>query len=188
MMRNRKHLFGASLLTLSLWLALPLNFQAEPLSLVQPNISANGFFSVDKAQQGSTIQAAVVLDIPSGFHINSNRPLAKFLIATSLQIEAPGGIRVGPVSYPRAALRNFSFSQDKLSVYEGRIVLRFNVTVPPNFAMGVTPLRAKLRYQSCNDEACFAPVSRTVEMPIAVVSAKESSKRINGNIFGGGRR
>jgi DsbC/DsbD-like thiol-disulfide interchange protein len=188
MMRNRKQLLRATLLTLSLLLALPLNFQAEPLSLVQPNISANGFFSVDKVQQGRTIQAAIVLDIPSGFHINSNQPLAKFLIPTSLKIEAPRGIRVSPVSYPRANLRNFSFSQDKLSVYEGRVVLRFSITVPANFATGVTPLRAQLRYQSCNDEACFAPVSRTVEMPIAVVGANESAKRINGNIFGGGRR
>jgi hypothetical protein len=168
--------------------ALPLNFQAEPLSPVQPNISANGFFSVDKAQQGRTLQAAIVLDIPAGFHVNSNQPLAKFLIGTSLKIEAPGGIKVGPVSYPRATLRNFSFSKDKLSVYEGRVVLRFNVMVPANFAMGVTPLRAKLRYQSCNDEACFPPVSRTVEMPIAIVGANESAKRINGNIFGGSRK
>jgi len=188
MMRNRKQLLRATLIMSVLLLALPFSFQAEPLSIVQPNISANGFFSTDKAQQGRTIQAAVVLDIPSGFHINSNRPLAKFLIATSLKIEAPGGIRVGPISYPRAQLRNFSFSQDKLSVYEGRVVLRFSVTIPANFATGVTPLRARLRYQSCNDEACFPPVSRTVEMPIAIVGANESAKRINGNIFGGGRR
>src|SRR3954471_24763320 len=116
MMRNRKQLLRAALIMSVLLLALPLNFQAESLSLIQPNISANGFFSADKAQQGRTLQAAVVLDIPSGFHINSDRPLANFLIPTSLKIEVPGGIRVGPVSYPRALLRNFSFSQDKLSV------------------------------------------------------------------------
>src|SRR5689334_6626505 len=164
MMRNRKLSLSATLFVLSILLALPLSFQAEPLSLVQPNISANGFFSTDKAQQGRTIQAAVVMEIPSGFHVNSSQPLAKFLIPTSLKIEAPGGIRVGPVSYPRAQLRNFSFSKDKLSVYEGRVVLRFNVTVPASFSTGVTSLRARLRYQSCNDEACFPPSSRDIEM------------------------
>jgi hypothetical protein len=166
-------------------LALPVNFHAEPLPLAQGNFRINSFFSVDKAQRGRTIQAAVVLEVPPGFHINSNRPLAKFLIPTSLKVEASGGIRIGPASYPRATLRNFSFSADKLSVYEGRVVLRFNVTIPANFDTGVTELRARLKYQSCNDEACFPPTTRTVTMPIAVVGANESVKRINGRIFGG---
>ncbi len=168
-------------------LALPVNFHAEPRTLAQGNFGVNGFFSADKVQRGRTVQAAVVLEIPSGFHVNSSRPLAKFLIPTSLKIEAPGGIRIGPVSYPRAVLRSFSFSPDKLSVYEGRAVLRFNVTIPANFNPGVTELRARLKYQSCNDEACFAPTTRSITMPIAVVGANESVKRINGRIFGGGR-
>ncbi|HUQ32510.1 MAG TPA: protein-disulfide reductase DsbD N-terminal domain-containing protein [Pyrinomonadaceae bacterium] len=192
MMRNRKYTRRTSFILLAIMmLALPASFQAATAAAspaAQANIGINGFFSSDKAQLGRTLQAAVVLDIPSGFHINSNRPLAKFLIPTSLKIEAPGGIRVGAVSYPRAVIRSFSFSPDKLSVYEGRAVLRFNVTVPNNFQTGVTELRVRVKYQSCNDEACFPPTTRTISMPIAVVGANESSKRINGKIFGGGRR
>jgi len=41
-----------------------------------------------------------------------------------------------------------------------------------------------VKYQSCNDEACFPPVTRQITMPIAVVDANEAVKRINGNIFG----
>jgi DsbC/DsbD-like thiol-disulfide interchange protein len=190
-MRDKKYIGRITVLLLvsALLLAAPLNFHAEALVLAQtPNIGVNGFFSTDKAQQGRSVQAAVVINIPSGYHINSNRPLAKFLIPTSVKIEAPGGIRVGPVSYPRAELQSFSFSQDKLSVYEGRAVLRFNVTIPANFSTGVTELRARVKFQSCNDEACFAPQTRQVSMPIAVVGANESVKRINGNIFGGRRK
>jgi DsbC/DsbD-like thiol-disulfide interchange protein len=185
-MIKRKYTRRATLALLAgILLALPVNFHAEPRTLAQGNFGVNGFFSADKAQRGRTVQAAVVLDIPSGFHVNSSRPLAKFLIPTSLKIEAPGGIRVGPVSYPRALLRSFSFSPDKLSVYEGRAVLRFNVTIPANFNPGVTELRARLKYQSCNDEACFPPTTRSITMPIAIVGANESVKRINGRIFGG---
>lgn len=190
-MKNRKYSGGATLLLLAgILLALPVNFRAGTLASAAQsgNFNVNGFFSADKAQRGRTLQAAVVVEIPSGFHINSNRPLAKFLIPTSLKIEAPGGIRVGPVSYPRAQLRSFSFSPDKLSVYEGRAVLRFNVTIPSDFSTGVTELRARLKYQSCNDEACFPPATRSITMPISVVGANESVKRINGRIFGGGRR
>jgi hypothetical protein len=185
-MRNRKQTLRVALLLPAIMLlALPAGFRAEPVP--QANIGLNGFFSADKAQRGRTLQAAVVLDIPSGYHINSNRPLAKFLIPTALKVEAPGGIRVGPVSYPRAVIRNFSFSPDKLSVYEGRAVLRFNVTVPENFQTGVAELRVRLKYQSCNDEACFPPTTRTISMPISVVGSSESVKRINGKIFGGRR-
>src|ERR1044072_5160493 len=182
-MRKRKHTRRAAALFLlaGILLCLPVSFRAETHSLAQsPNIGVNGFFASDKAQLGRTLQAAVVIDIPSGYHINSNRPLAKFLIPTALKVEAPGGIRVGAVSYPRAQLRSFSFSPDKLSVYEGSAVLRFNVTIPANFSTGVTELRVRLKYQSCNDEACFPPTSRTITMPIAVVGANAFVTRING--------
>src|SRR5437588_7429477 len=79
-------------------LALPGNFKAESRALVQPDINVNGQFSAARAQRGRVVRATVVIDIPSGFHINSNRPLAKFLIPTSLKVEAPGGVRVSPVS------------------------------------------------------------------------------------------
>jgi DsbC/DsbD-like thiol-disulfide interchange protein len=189
-MRDKKFTRWATVfILLCVLLAVPFNFQAGPLiTAQQPNIGVNGFFSADKAQQGRTVQAAVVINIPSGYHINSNRPLASFLIPTSVRVEAPGGIRVGSISYPRAQLRGFSFSKDKLSVYEGRAVLRFNVTIPANFSTGVTELRARVKYQSCNDEACFAPQTRQITMPIAIVGANESVRRINGNIFGGRRR
>jgi hypothetical protein len=190
-MRNRTQTRLAFILLFLMLLTLSQSFQAEPLGLtpaIQPNISANGFFNSDRAQQGRTLQAAVVIEIPNGFHINSNRPLAKFLIPTSLKVEGPGGVKVGPVSYPRALMRNFSFSESQLSVYEGRVILRFNITIPPSFATGVLPLRARLKYQSCNEEACFPPSSRTIEMPIAVVGATDPVKRINGGIFGGSRK
>lgn len=188
-MRTRKHTRRVTLFLLAgILLALPSSLQARPNPVpVQANIGINGFFSADKAQRGRTIQAAVVLDIPNGYHINSNKPLAKFLIPTSLKVEAPSGIRISPVSYPRALIRSFSFSPDKLSVYEGRNVLRFNVTIPANFSSGVTELRIRLKYQSCNDEACFPPATREIKLPIAVVGANESVKRINGRIFGGRR-
>jgi hypothetical protein len=107
-MRNRKYSRRVTLFLLaSILLTLPASLQAEPLAHAQsPNIGINGFYAFDKAQRGRTLQAAVVIDIPSGYHINSNRPLAKFLIPTSLKVDAHGGIKVGPVSYPRAMLRS----------------------------------------------------------------------------------
>jgi hypothetical protein len=164
------------------------NFYAKLSPQSPPNIGVNGFLSVDKAQRGRTLQAAVVMDIPLGFHVNANRPLEKFLIATQLQIETPPGVRVGPVIYPRAVLRNLKFSKSRVSVYEGRAIMYFSITVPANFRSGSTELKARLRYQSCNDDFCFPPQTREVTLPITVVGANESVKRVNGQYFGGSRK
>ncbi|HJR09073.1 MAG TPA: protein-disulfide reductase DsbD domain-containing protein [Pyrinomonadaceae bacterium] len=161
--------------------AATTNF-AAPVAL-QANIGVNGFFSADKAQRGRSVQAAVVLDIPRGFHVNANRA-AKFSIPTVVKIDAPKGLRVGAIAYPRAVVRRLGFSKEPLSLYEGRAVMRFNVTVPANFQTGLTELRAKVTYQSCNDEVCFPPTTREVKLGINVVGANEPVKRINGQYFG----
>ena len=198
---RRKNSLRLALLT-SLALALfifPVNFYARrnarptaPEAVIveaaaQPSIGVNGFFATDKAQRGRTVQAAVVMEIPRDFHVNGNKPLGKYAVPTTLKVEAPGGIRVGPVLYPRATVRSFSFSQERLAVYEGRVVMRFNITSPSGFDQGVTELRVRLRYQSCTNEVCFPPQTKEISMPIAVVGTNESVKRINGNIFGGRR-
>ncbi len=149
-------------------LSFPATFAATPPPQSAPNIEVSGTLSVDKVQRGRPAQAVVAMDIPSGFHVHSSRPLEKFLISTQLQVEAPKGVRVGPVIYPRALLRNLKFSKSKVAVYEGRTTMRFNVTVPAGFSSDSTEVKARLRYQSCNDEVCFPPQTREVKIPIRI--------------------
>jgi thiol:disulfide interchange protein DsbD len=155
---------------------------APPAAPQGANIGVNGFFAADKAQRGRSVQAAVVLDIPRGFHVNSNKA-AKFSIPTVVKIDAPKGLRVSAVAYPRAVVRRLGFSKEALSLYEGRAVMRFNVIIPANYQTGLTELRAKVTYQSCNDEVCFPPTTREIKLGINVVGANESVKRINGQYF-----
>ncbi len=164
--------------------ALSLVFVPTSRAVAQSNINANGFYSADKAQQGRIVQAAVVLDIPGGYHVNANRLTNKFLIPTEVKIDAPKGLRVSAVSYPRAVVRRLAFSKDPVQLYEGRAVMRFNITVPANFAKGVTEVRARVKYQACSDEVCYPPATRDITLPIAIISATEPIKRINGQYFG----
>ena len=53
--------------------SVPASFLAAPSP--EPNIGVAGYFATDKAQRGRALQAAIVIDIPSGYHINSSRPL-----------------------------------------------------------------------------------------------------------------
>ena len=155
-------------------------------------VGINGFFSVDPAQQGSTFQAAIVLDIPDGLHVNSNRPLGKYAIPTSVKVSAPKGLKITPVSYPAGRVRTFRFGEgapeERLAVYEGRAIVRFNVVVPADYEQGVAHVRASVRFQSCNDEVCFPPATRELDLAIAIVARDTPVNHINGQYFGGGRR
>ncbi len=160
---------------------------ASPVSPLepQPNISIKGYFSNDKAQRGRMIQAAIVIEIPGGYHVNSNRPGNKYSIPTSLKIDAPRGVSVTPVIYPRAIVRKLkAVNNEALAVYEGRAIMRFNVTVPASYQGGEAVLRAHVRYQSCNDEVCYPPRNQDVDMGIGVVGANDRVQRENGWVFG----
>ncbi len=155
------------------------------------NVGINGFFSVDPAQQGSTFQAAIVMEIPRGLHVNSNKPLGKYAVPTVVKIDAPKGLRVTPVNYPRGAVRTFRFggaAEERLAVYEGRTIFRFNVSVPAGQELGVARLRVNVRFQSCNDEVCFPPATREMVLPIAIVGRDAPSKNINSVYFPRGKR
>jgi len=148
--------------TASLILPGSVNSNAVPQSAPQINVSAS--LSNNKVSRGRSVRAAVVMEIPAGYHVNSSRPLEKFLIPTQLKVEAPDGIRVGAVMYPRAVLRKFKFSKSNVSVYEGRATMRFNLTVPAGVSTGSKEVKLHLRYQSCNDEVCFPPQTKELSL------------------------
>jgi thioredoxin:protein disulfide reductase len=128
------------------------------------DINVNGSVTPDKIKKGRIARASVTLDIPSGLHVQSSKPLDKFLVATKLDVETPKGMQTGPISYPRALMKKLKFSKGMVAVYEGRAVIRFNVTVPANYSGGEGEIKGKLRFQACNDDSCFPPVTREVKM------------------------
>lgn len=163
---------------------------AAPEPEPQPsNIGVNGFLSVDRAQQGSSFQAAIVMDIPGGLHVNANKPLGKYSVPTVLKIDVPRGFRITPINYPRGTVRTFRFGgsdESRIAVYEGRTIFRFNVSVPANQPFGVENVRVSVRFQSCTDEVCYPPATRNLDLHIGVVGPDATSKRINAQLFGNG--
>lgn len=139
-------------------------FYSTSLAQSAADINVSGWVKPDKIKRAGSTKGNVVMEIPSGLHVQSNRPLDKFLVPTKLEIEAPQGVRVGSIIYPRALMRNLKFSKGKVAVYEGRSLIRFNVTVPPSFSGNSAEIKGRLRFQACNDEACFPPVTREVKM------------------------
>jgi hypothetical protein len=151
------------ILLLALFL-FPATFYSTSLAQSAADIQVSGWVKPDRIKRARSAQGNVVMEIPSGLHVQSNRPLDKFLVPTKLEIEAPQGVRIGSIIYPRALMRNLKFSKGKVAVYEGRALIRFNVTVPASFSGSSAEIKGRLRFQACNDEACFPPVTREVKM------------------------
>ena len=121
-----------------------------------------------KVKAGSSVDAAVVIDIDPGYHINSNRPAQSFLIATALKLQPLKGVTVARILYPKAKLQKFAFSEKPMSVFEGKALVKFNARTMPSLAAGNSALKGKLRVQACNDERCLFPQTIDVEIPIEV--------------------
>ena len=120
-------------------------------------------------KRGSSSVVGIAIKIKEGYHINSNRPRDKFLIATVLKIERESGLVLGPVRYPKPKMQKFSFSDKPLSVYEGEAILTFSLRASATATSGNHTLHGKLTVQACNDEQCLRPQTLNVDIPVAVV-------------------
>ena len=152
------------ILALIVLLIIPATLYSKPAPQNSSDIHISGGVAPEKIKKGRSVRATVTMDIPHGLHVQSNKPLDKFLVATKLDVETPSGMSVGPISYPRPLMRKLKFSKGNVAVYEGKAMIRFNVTVPANYSGGSGEIKGKLRFQACNDEACFPPVTKEVKM------------------------
>lgn len=146
-------------------------------------LSVEPRLSVDKVQVGTVFQVAIIVDIHHPFHINSNQPTEEYLIPTKLEFDARENISIGKIIYPKPQLLTFPFSEEPLSVYEGKVTIFAEIQLSDQFPHGETQLTGTVKFQACNEENCFAPSSEEFTIPITVVDAATSVNTINADIF-----
>lgn len=130
------------------------------------NIS--GFIGNGTVKKGSSVRGVVILEIPDGLHVNSNRPNNKYAIPTTLRLYSKD-VNVGKVLYPRGKDKKFPFNENPINIYEGKVRFIFSVKVPQSFKGKTIKVRAVVRYQACNDEVCFPPKEKEVLLTARVV-------------------
>lgn len=107
-----------------------------------------------------------------GFHINSNRPTEQYLIPTALKLDAPTDIVIGKITYPEGELRSFAFAPDeKLSVYAGDFAVEVSVRPLSSVLPSTYEFRGTLKYQACDNAACYPPKQLPVRFEVKVVKA-----------------
>ncbi len=129
--------------------------------------SVSGSIGNGTVSRGGSARGTIVLSIPSGLHVNSNRPNSEYSIPTTVRLTATGA-RVTGVTYPRGKNKRFQFSPDTINVYEGRVSFPFTVRVPANFRGNSITVRAAVRYQACTDEVCYPPRTQNITLTARV--------------------
>ena len=77
--------------------------------------------SIGAIKRDGSGRGTIVMSVPGGLHVNSNRPNSQYAIPTTVKISAVGA-KVGGVSFPRGKNRKFAFSEDTLNVDRKSVV------------------------------------------------------------------
>ena len=129
--------------------------------------TVTGAIGNGSVSRGSTARGSVVLSIPGGLHVNSNRPASEYAIPTTVRLTGTG-VRVGRPTFPRGTNRKFQFSENLINVYEGTVRFPFTVNVPAGFKGDTIRVRAVVRYQACTDEVCYPPRTKEITLTARV--------------------
>lgn len=116
--------------------------------------------------------------ISEGFHINSNKPTAEYMIPTVLRLDPPTDLVVGKITYPAGQEMTFPFApNDKLSVYSGTFTLAVMVRPLASVPPGKYGFHGQMRYQACDNAACYPPKQLPVQFEVKVVKAPKPPRK-----------
>jgi uncharacterized protein len=125
-----------------------------------PEQTAGGVVQLQPAWDSPTI-LALRLSIASPFHINAHDASAG-LMATQVAVHGGAADDVDHIEYPPGQLRRLSFTEEDLRLYEGQTIIRIHFKRPPQ---DPNAMRIAIRYQACNENACFPAVTKEIPFP-----------------------
>ena len=125
---------------------------------------------------GKPANVRLLFKVADGYHINSNRPGSELLIPTKLQLNPPTDIGVGSIVYPKGHDLTLAIAPDQpLNVYTGEFVITGKVSATRGASPGKYMVHGQLKYQACNDRACFPPKLVPVEFEVKVLKRTSTS-------------
>jgi hypothetical protein len=157
-----KTILGISLLTSFLRAQEPPGKKIPSVTMSPPAVAS--------VTRGKANTVELRFHVSSGFHVNSNKPTAEYLIPTTLKLDVPTDIVLGRITYPEGQQMSFAFAPDeKLSVYSGEFDLAVMVRPLASVLPGKYVFRGELKYQACDNAACYPPKKLPVQFEVKVV-------------------
>ena len=133
---------------------------------------------VISAVQGKPAIVPLTFRVTAGYHINSNQPKSEFLIPTALKVAATTDIVIGKTTYPEGQDMSFPFDPtEKLNVYTGDFKIDVQVRPLRSVQAGKYVVRATLKYQACDNAACYPPKQLPISFDVKIVKAPPAATK-----------
>lgn len=113
----------------------------------------------EKFQPGGTYPLEISIKITEPYHINAPNPSDITLVPTTIVLHSDQESEFSSPEFPEPEMKTLGFSEMPLAVFEGTILLKSSVTLPPDFQPGTLVIRGELDYQACDDNTCMAPAT-----------------------------
>lgn len=131
-----------------------------------PNLSVAPVPMV-KAARASVTVVTVNASLPAGYHANSNKPSEAYLIPLTLKWTG-GPLAVESIDYPKGKLEKYSFSDKPLSVVTGEFTITTKFKAKSDAGSGPAQETGSLRYQACDNHACYPPKNVPVNVTVEI--------------------
>jgi DsbC/DsbD-like thiol-disulfide interchange protein len=121
---------------------------------------------------GRDAQLDLKVTLPPQIHVQGNKPKDPFLIPTVLTIDAPKGVVVQEIVYPKSELLKQAGVAEPLVVFGNEFSLRVRVKLAADLATGALAIPGRLRYQACDDRRCYPPARAEATWTLRVAAAR----------------
>ena len=141
------------------------------------------YVSLEQVPRTQTVDVALMLNIASGYHINSHTPSQTYLIPTNITLADTSGFKPAGSNYPDGQMLKFAFTQDKLSVYSGSATIWLRFQAQSDAPLGEITLPLVVKFQACNATACLPPAKVAVPVKVSIATADTKTKPTHPEIF-----
>jgi thioredoxin:protein disulfide reductase len=162
---NKVSAFVALALAAILWPASVSAQMRRPTATVTPLVERTAVHA------GGPVRLALTVSLPAGVHTQSNKPRDPLLIPTVLDIDAVAGVTVAEIVWPPSSDFRVAGQGEPLAVFDHEFPIGVQLTLAPSVAAGDLMVPARLRYQACDANLCYAPASAVVSWKLRVVPA-----------------
>jgi thioredoxin:protein disulfide reductase len=163
---------------------IPFSFARGALIDSSKVVEVQAYPSAKPAQPGSTVRAAVLVQIQDGWHINAHEGLLDFLIPANLTLDKnPYGTLIQSPSYPVGNKKSLAGLPQPFSVYEKAVTFYADIKLSASLKPRKANLPFKLQIQACNDQSCLSPTTLSLELPLEVGLAGQASVPFHPELF-----
>lgn len=129
-----------------------------------------------------TIKLGIKVSVKEKYHINSFKPTDPSFIATTVTLKSED-FKSLTAHYPPDKKFRLEGGDTELDVYEGEIIIGFNIIPKSDIKDGDFSVPIDFYYQACDNKVCDMPITVELKTDIKIDSKSPEAKFTNSELF-----